>query len=232
MNLTVTCVFVQGPYPYTPDYVIRLERMVRKFLPLPFRFVCFTDRPDLFRGISQIETIRIPHVLPGCKDAIGYWNKLQLFNPAHGLTGRVLFFDLDVLIVGDLTPIAQYPFLAAMAADELAIDRPKVDANTIGQQILRRFNASAMTWWAGNLTALWADWTPAVTKRLQSDQDWYAERMPDVIQPMPVSWFPRLSRVTPPWPQDAKVVLVKKPKNHLAAQQWPWFAEAWGGWVK
>lgn len=225
---TVCCVFVKGPYPYTADYVVRLERMARRFLQRPFTFVCFTDQPEVFR--SPIETIRIPAHVPGCKEAIGYWNKLQLFNSAHGLTGRVLFLDLDVLVVGDLAPLMDYPAAFALVADELALERPTRDRNVIGQTIIRRFNASAMAFWADAPSVLWSEWTPDITKRLQSDQDWYAERMPDAAA-MPMSWFPRLSRVQPPWSADAKVVLVKKPKNHHAAAQWPWFNEAWGGWA-
>ncbi len=223
--MTVACVYVSGPYPYTPEYVIRLEQMARRFLRRQFRFVCFTDRPDQFRGV--LETIRIPHVLPGCPEAIGYWNKLQLFNPAHGLTGRVLFLDLDVLVVNDLAPIVDDPAEAIFAPDELVTERPAIAQNSIGLTILRKYNASVMAWNAGALDMLWTGWTPAVTRRLQSDQDWYAERRPDV-QTLPVSWVPRISRVKPPWPDDAKVVLVKTPKNHIAANQWPWFKEAWG----
>lgn len=224
--MTVACVFVKGPYPYTSEYVIRLERMVRRHLARPFRFVCLTDQPDCVR--APIETIRIPAHLPGCPEAIGYWNKLQLFRPNNGLSGRVLFLDLDVLVVGDLSPLADYPAPAAMVADELALERPVHDTNTIGQAIYRRFNASAMVWNVGALDPLWTDWHAGVTVRWQSDQDWYADRLGDDVSAMPVSWFPRISRVKPPWPAAAKVVLVKTPKNHLAAQQWPWFAEAWG----
>lgn len=223
--MTVACVFVTGPYPYTPEYVIRLERMVRKFLNRPFRFVCFTDRPEAFR--APIETVRIPANLPGCAEAIGYWNKLQLFNPAHGLTGRVLFLDLDVLVVGDLSPLVDYPARFALVADELALTRPARDRNTVGQTILRKFNASAMAFDPEATSVLWSDWTPDVTRRLQSDQDWYAQRLPDAAA-MPVEWFPRISRVHPPWPDAARVILVKTPKNHLAAKQWPWFDAMWG----
>jgi len=202
--------------------------MARKFLPYPFTFVCFTDQPELFR--SPIETIRIPSHLPGCPSAIGFWNKLQLFNPEHGLIGRVLFLDLDVLVVNHLTPLVDYPASFALASDELALERPARDVNTIGQTIIRKFNASAMVFWADAAYELWLDWTPDVTARLQSDQDWYGERIPEASA-LPVSWFPRLSRVQPPFAEDAKVVLVKKPKNHHAAAQWPWFEQAWGGWA-
>lgn len=223
--MTVACVFVKGPYPYTPAYVIRLERMARRFLRRPFRFVCFTDQQELFS--APIETIRIPNALPGCKEAIGYWNKLQLFNPAHGLTGRIVFFDLDVLIVGDVSAIADQSAPVAFSEDELARERPKVAKNAAGLTILRQFNASAMSWEAGAADCLWSDWTPDITRSLQSDQDWYSKRLPKATA-MPAEWFPRISRVKPPWPEAAKVVLVKTPKNHIAAEQWPWFAEAWG----
>ena len=223
--MTVACVYVSGPYPYTPEYVIRLERMARKWLHRPFRFVCLTDQPERFQ--APIETIRIPATLPGSTKAIGYWNKLQLFNPAHGLTGRILFLDLDVLVVGDLAPIADYPAPFALAADETALTKPARATNSIGLTIIRKFNASAMAWDAGVNAGLWHGWTPAVTACLQSDQDWYAERMPEASA-MPVDWFPRISRVQPPWPEAAKVVLVKTPKNHHAAKKWPWFEAQWG----
>jgi hypothetical protein len=225
MTLTVACVFVKGPYPYTPEYVIRLERMVRKYLDRPFRFVCFTDQPEAFR---DIETITITSVLRGDPEAIGYWNKLQLFNPAHNLIGRVMFLDLDVLVVSDLSPIADYPAPFALVTDELAREKPRNDVNTVGKAIIRQFNASAMVWYAGLQRDLYEKWTPAVTKRLQSDQDWYAERYPNATG-MPVEWFPRISRVQPPWPADAKVVLVKTPKNLKACEKWPWFEAMWGG---
>lgn len=225
--MTVACVFVKGPYPYTAEYVVRLERMVRRYLGRPFRFVCFTDQPEAFA--APIETVRIPSQLPGCPQAVGYWTKLQIFNPAHGLTGRVLFLDLDVLVVGDLSPVVDFPAPFALCADEMALERPAVSVDSIGRTILRRFNASVMAFNGGGLADLWRDWSPEVTRRLQGDQDWYAERYPQAGA-MPFEWFPRLSRIPgPPFSPAARVVLSKKPKNHLATQQLPWFEPLWGG---
>jgi hypothetical protein len=220
--MIVACVFVKGNYPYTLEYVVRLERMARKFLTRAFRFVCLTDQPEAVTAVG-IEAIAVSRLAV----SQAYWHKLHLFNPAHRLTGRVLFLDLDVLVIGDLAPIVDYPAPFALAADELALERPTRDTNAIGQTIIRQFNASVMAWDAGTLDTLWQAWTPKIAARLQGDQDWYAERMPNA-QAMPVSWFPRLSRVQPPWAPDAKVVLVKKPKNHISAAQWPWFDALWG----
>lgn len=225
MRLTVACVFVTGPYPYTPEYVIRLERMVRRHLRRPFQFVCLTDRPEAFR--APIATIRIPSTLQG---AVGYWTKLQLFNPATGLAGRVVFLDLDTLVVGDLAPIVDREGPFALVEDELARERPAVAVNTAGLTILRKFNASVMAFDPDATVGVWTRWTRDVADRLQSDQDWYAEVCPHATA-MPAEWFPRISRVQPPWPDAARVVLVKTPKNHLAAKQWDWFEPLWGGWA-
>lgn len=228
-RMTVACVFVKGPYPYTADYVVRLERMVRRHLSRPFRFVCFTDQPWLFS--APIETVPIAATLPGDPRANGYWTKLHVFNPAHRLAGRVLFLDLDVLVVADLAPLVDYPAPFALCADEMALERPAVAVDSIGRTILRRFNASAMVFEGGTHADLWQAWTPDVTRRLQGDQDWYAERCPYAAA-MPVEWFPRLSRIPgPPFAPEAKVVLSKKPKNAIAAKQFPWFEPLWGGWA-
>lgn len=227
--MTVCCVFVKGPYAYTADYVVRLERMVRRHLARPFRFVCFTDQPEAFT--APIETIRISSQLPGCPQAVGYWNKLQIFNTKHALTGRVLFLDLDVLVVADLAPVVDYPTSFALASCQMALERPAIGVDSIGRTILRRFNGSVMAFDAGAVSDLWDAWTPSVTRRLQGDQDWYAERYPKAGA-MPVEWFPRLSRIPgPPFAPEAKVVLAKKPKNHLAVVQYPWFETLWGGWA-
>jgi hypothetical protein len=85
-----------------------------------------------------------------------------------------------------------------------------------------------MVWDGGTQTELYTDWTPAVTQRLSGDQDWTGERLPQA-RGLPREWFPRLSEaVRPPWPAEAKVVLVKVPKNHIAAQEVPGFLEWWG----
>lgn len=223
-DLTVLCVFVNGPYPYTPEYVIRLERMVRKHLDRPFRFVCLTDQPKAFN--KPIETIEIPPtVAPGVG---GYWSKIRLFDTALGLAGRLAFFDLDVLIVSDLAPIVDYAAPFAICECELRHERPAREVDKWGHTIIRAFNASVMVWDAGQCRDFYEGWAPSVAARLSGDQDWYAERHPGAAV-MPYEWFPRISRLTGEPPASAKVVLVKTPKNHLAGKKYPWFDALWGG---
>lgn len=215
--LTVACLFVQGEFPYTPEYVIRLAAMVRRWIDRPYRFVCLTDQPWLFPDLETIVVSRLP--------GFAYWTKLELFNPARAWSGRVLYLDLDTLLVAPLSPILDMPAPFALIEDEPRPGQKTRDA--FGRQILRRFNSSVMVWDGGAATELFTSWEPAIANRLSGDQDWIGERCPNALA-LPRAWFPRISEVRPPWPAEARVILVKKPKNAEAAQVWPWFSPLWG----
>lgn len=215
MDLTVACVFVQGHVAFSVEYVTRLRAMVRRHVGRPFRFVCLTDQPEIMP--SGVEPISIEHH-PGLK---GWWAKIELFNPAHGLQGRVLYLDLDTLIVAPLAPIVEFPEPFALAPTAGTFE------GTAALKVVKRFNSSVMVWDVGETEDLFKQWSPAVALRLWGDQDFIGERRPDAAA-MPLEWFPRLSEVSPPLPRAAKVILAKKPKNHIAAQRWPWFRELWG----
>jgi hypothetical protein len=81
---------------YGPDYVNTLADMVRRNLSRQHRFVCFTDRPE---GV-RCETMPIEPSLPH------WWGKLTLFR--HPVPGRLLYLDLDSVIVGSIDPLAAY----------------------------------------------------------------------------------------------------------------------------
>jgi len=228
-GLTVACVWVRGPYAgYSPEYVRRLERMARRWIDRPFRFVCLTDRPADVAPLANVEPIEIP---TWSKPADGYWAKVQLFNPAIGLFGRVLYLDLDSLIVGSLDPIIDFRADLALIDDPPRADAPTVDR--WDRQIVRRFNSSVMPFDAGAHDAIAQVWQAPVAYRLSTDQDWIAELRPGAAA-MPAEWFPRFSLcaaardTTGRWPDGARVVLVKKPKNHEAAARFGWFDQEWG----
>lgn len=232
--LTVCCVFVKGPYPYTADYVVRLERMVRRYLARPIQFVCLVDqhtiRPVLDSD-TPIRVVQVDSVAPYVPtNGGGYWNKVRLFDPKLFTQGRVLYLDLDSLIVAPLDPIVDYPTPFGLTEDAFVVERAHLDTDRYGRKLVRRYNSSVMVWDAGHAADIWTSWTPAIAARLSTDQDWIGERHPEAAA-IPLDWFPRISKVQPPWPADAKVVLVKKPKNHEAVTRWPWFEPLWGGWA-
>jgi hypothetical protein len=220
MSLTIACVWVQGHVPYGVEYVARLASSVRRSLARPSAFVCLTDQP------RRVPAGVIPLEVPSPRPLKGWWSKIELFRPSR-FTGRVLFLDLDSLIVDQLDPIVDYPAPFAL------VPHTGKPAGTFpegreGLTVVKRFNSSVMVWDAdGHLDRLCTDWSPRVAARLWGDQDWIGEQLPDAAA-MPMTWFPRVSQIEDgPVPADAKVVLCKKPKNVIAARQWPWVQEAW-----
>lgn len=93
--VTVACVLRGGGW-CTPADVLRLRDGVARHLPLPHTFVCLSD-VDI-PGVACIKLSGMPE---------GWWSKIWLDAPGL-LHGRVLYFDLDSFIVGDLSDLASY----------------------------------------------------------------------------------------------------------------------------
>jgi len=212
--LTVCCVWVKANVPYGVEYVTRLKAMVARNLARQHRFVCLTDRP--WELSEDIETLPIP----GVESLFGWWAKIQLFAPGR-FSGRVVYLDLDTLVVDALDPIVDFPSSFALLPTAGSF-QPKTK-----HQVVKRFNSSVMVWDAGINSQLFTDWTPAVADRLWGDQDFIGEQWPHAGV-MPASWFPRLSELNGEMPSpDAKVVLCKVPKNEEACRRYPWVNNIW-----
>lgn len=87
--IEVVCVSVGDKYPI--EYVKNLHNAVNKFLTVPFRFSCITDKP--MRDINCI---------PAPTDLVGWWVKPYIFSKDNGLEGTIFYLDLDQIIIGDL----------------------------------------------------------------------------------------------------------------------------------
>lgn len=215
--LTIACVWVKGHVPFTAQYVRKLQQMVQRSVKRKHRFVCLTDRPELLNGI---DTIRIPSPA-GIK---GWWSKLHVFRDDIGLSGRILYLDLDTLIVGNLDEVIDYPAPFAL------IPHAGTFNGKGGLAVVKRFNSSVMVFDSGSQAHIYERFTPDVPRKYWGDQDAIGAWCPDAAT-FPLSWFPRISEVAADFPRlspDAKVVLCKTPKNELAAKTIPGFAEAWG----
>lgn len=215
--LTVACVFVQGHVPFTTEYVVKLRSMVKRNLTLGHDFVCLTDRPAYLPADMDRIVIDTP------QGVYAWWAKLNLFDSARALHGRVLYLDLDVLVVNPLDPIVGYPAPFALVPHA-------GDFNGKGdKKVVKRYNSSVMVFEAGQYPQLYRNWNYKVAQRLWGDQDYIGESLPDLAT-MPRAWFPRLSQIDASGltsVPEAKVVLAKRPKNVEAAVKWPWFKEAW-----
>lgn len=85
---------------YSSEYVNRLYGMVSRHLNIDFRFYCITDDP---RHIRREVLIRQLPEVPLPSGAEGPWRKLLMFRgELFDITGKTMFLDLDVVIVGEL----------------------------------------------------------------------------------------------------------------------------------
>ena len=97
--LTVWSVLWGDKYPDEYPYILR--DMVKRNLSTPHKFKCLTDHN--LHGIDTVKPIENWH---------GWWQKLCLFGLA---TGPSLYFDLDVVITGDLDYLVPYTARALCA---------------------------------------------------------------------------------------------------------------------
>lgn len=221
--LTVACVMVHGSEAkrrYGPEYVEKLHSMVRRNLDRPFRMVCLTNKPGLVPSCA--EPIKIPYPKGDLKRPLrGWWAKPRIFDPELPIEGRVLYLDLDVLVVGRLEPIVDFP-----ADFALVPDMAPTFQGRFPHKVVKGYNSSVVVFDARARPQLWQKWKPRVAKRLWGDQDWIGEQCPGE-QTFPKDWFTRITPSGPPWHEDCKVVLCIKWKNKVAEEKWPWVAEWW-----
>jgi len=93
--ITVACVFWGDKF--SEDYVYNLKSMVERNTTVPHQFVCFSDR--------ELEGIKTAKLISGYQ---GWWNKMQMFNTDFRLGNRVVYLDLDTLIVGNIDWLLEY----------------------------------------------------------------------------------------------------------------------------
>lgn len=94
-DLIVACVRVGDKYG--PEYVERLYHGVQRHLKLPHQFVCISDATYSEKGITTF--VAEP-------DLKGWWAKMALFKPWWRRGAKVIYLDLDTIVVGDLAPLA------------------------------------------------------------------------------------------------------------------------------
>lgn len=87
--MTVWCVLNGSKYANADAHI--LKDMVARNLSIPHRFRCLSDRP-----VAGIDCLTPEENWPG------WWAKLLLFKYGEG---QCLYFDLDVVIVGDVAPL-------------------------------------------------------------------------------------------------------------------------------
>jgi hypothetical protein len=98
-DLIIAC--VRTGTLYGIDYVRKLRNMVARHLKRPYTFVCLTDQPDRCEGVAFLDVSDIG--LPG------WWAKMILFAPEWRGLAKVVYIDLDTVIINDITPLTIVP---------------------------------------------------------------------------------------------------------------------------
>jgi len=87
--VTVACVYWGNKF--SVEYVYNLKKSVERNATVDYKFVCYSDKP-----VKGVETKLLR---PGYE---GWWNKMQLFDPANKAGERMVYLDLDTLITGNI----------------------------------------------------------------------------------------------------------------------------------
>jgi len=172
-KITILC--VRFGNRYGREYVERLRNMVSRNLTIPYEFVCLTDDKHPIEGVRSIYQ-------PNANYAKGWWHKVHMFDPSLPLSGRILYFDLDIVIHDNI--------------DKLAVLHPHqflgiLDFNRKFYESWKYLNSSVMAWNHGVETDIWdqfkSNQKSAMT--LQGDQDWIWKLAKDRIKFWPKDWI-------------------------------------------
>lgn len=215
---------------YGPEWVNRLHRaMDRNLRAVDVKHVCLTDDPAGLASWIHVEDIgpwwrRHKDFKGGLYNPIGgWWAKTKLFDPRlsfNRVGGKVLYCDLDTLIVGPLDDML-------CEGGELRICADTAKNKTAKPGVVRRFNSSVMSWRAGTYSHFYDTFGPAALRRWRSDQDLIAETAPLAVT-YPPERIQRLSACLDSGPApDTRVVLCIKPKNDEAAERAAWVKKVW-----
>lgn len=206
--------------------VNRLYRMVARYMPPPYRFVCFTDDASGFQ--EGIEAYPLPEVpVVGHRQDHG-WKKLGVFAAGAGdLVGPTLYLDLDVAITADLMPFFELPGAFYVIRDYRPV---RVRNHYTGNTSVFRFEAGAHPDILDEVAAM----GERVMRDFRNEQEvisWYMQER-GLLEYWPAQWCPSfkhdcvypmpLGLLMPPrLPDEARVVIFHgRPKPEDAVRGW------------
>ena len=87
---------------YTIEYVNRLAKAVKRNINIPYKFICITDAQHNQFCEDVHQTISFAQNYPK------WWGKVELFRTGLFSNHRVVYFDLDTLIIDNIDFIYEY----------------------------------------------------------------------------------------------------------------------------
>lgn len=210
--LQIVCVKVKPAY--SAEYVNALYRACKKHVTQPFRFICLTDDPS--GHDNEIDNFILEQ-----KDVLkGWWNKLYLFE-RHLFQGRILYFDLDTIILKNIDDLANFDFDFGILRD-FYFGRVK-----------NKYGSGIMAWQAEKFHHIWDAYEKAGMPQdiAGGDQVFIEAHLenPTILQDkFPQIHSFKVERFHINAPNHSRIVCFHgKPKPHELNQQW--VKENWNG---
>lgn len=216
--MIVACVRIGTKYG--AEYVERLRDGVVRYLSQPHHFVCLTDRVSDLPTSIDVQPIAIPD------NYAGWWGKMVLFERSWRLGQKVIYFDLDTVIIGDLSPLADIAAPLAVCANFTQL------AGHSGWPC--RYGSCVMVIGPEFDNAMW-NWFSCLNEMIVRDCGRYGDQMaiekwdkelPLLQDYLPKNFFIGYRDFTEERPQQSSIAVFAgshKPGNSLYA----WVREAW-----
>lgn len=171
----VTVLCVRFGNKYGREYVERLRNMVSRHLTIPYEFVCLTDDPLPFDGVRSI-------IQPHAQYSKAWWHKVHMFDPSLPIRGRIIYFDLDVVIHSNINKLAED------AGDTFYGIR---DFNRKFNPSWNKMNSSVLSWRHGTYREIFDQFNDnkKSAMRLHGDQDWIYQIAGSKMKYWPDSWI-------------------------------------------
>jgi len=220
----VACVLWKGDFrtrTYDVNWVYNLKDMVDRHIKIPYDFVCFTNEEKQMPGISKIQI---------SDNLKGWWAKMNIFNPnSLPKYEKVLFLDLDILILKPLTPIIEF----FKSSDHL-IFAPDMGACPSPKTICK-YNSGVIMFKSG-VMAIDDIYLKFITEkekwmeRFRGDQD-YLGHITGRLPTFPKDWFIKIRNIKNASyeniPKESKIVFMNPIKNDKASEKYPWINDYW-----
>lgn len=174
-DTTINILCVRFGNRYGREYVERLRNMVSRNCSLPYNMFCLTDDQHPIPGVKNLYQ-------PNAGYMKGWWHKVHMFDPALPVKGRILYFDLDVVIHENIDRLCSFS-----TNDFIGIH----DFNRKFYANWKYLNSSVMAWNHGSQNIIYEKFksNPKEAMKLQGDQDWIWKLCKERIKFWPREWI-------------------------------------------